>query len=127
MGLTNAGRDVMTQCLTNYNSPVFFDNTHSYIGVGDSSTAFIATQTDLQASTNKIRKGMVTSYPTTTSNILVFKSSFGATEGNFTWNEWAVFNALSSGVMLNRKVENLCTKNGGTFNLTVTLTVSIGS
>src|SRR5271154_6153221 len=40
-----------------------FDNTNAYIGVGDSSTAAAATQTDLQASANKLRKAMDATYP----------------------------------------------------------------
>lgn len=125
MALTNAGRDFITQVIANDGSPVFFNSANSHIGVGDSTTAFVASQTDLQASSNKTRKGMEAGFPTRTNNQLVFKSSFGTTEANFAWQEWGVFNASSGGVMLNRKVENLGTKSGGNWLLTVTLTINI--
>src|SRR5205085_11854555 len=38
-------------------SPTAYDNTNANLGVGDSSTATSASQTDLQAATNKLRKG----------------------------------------------------------------------
>ena len=43
-----------------------FDNTHAYIGVGDSNAAFDSTQIDLQAVTNHLRKGMDAGYPSRT-------------------------------------------------------------
>ncbi len=127
MSLTNAGRDHIAKCLINDSTPTFFDNTNSYLGVGDSTTAFAVTQTDLQAATNKLRKGMETSYPTRTDNALTFKAVFGDSEANYTWNEWGVFNASTSGTMLCRKVSNLGTKTTGSWSLTVVLTVAIGS
>lgn len=125
MALTNSGRDFIATCIINDGSPVFFNNANSYIGVGDSTTAFSASQTDLQASSNKARKGMEATFPTRTNNQLVFKSSFGTSDANFSWQEWGVFNASSGGVMLNRKVENLGSKSLGTWLLTVTLTINI--
>ncbi len=125
MALTNSGRDFIAACIINDGSPVFFNNANAHIGVGDSTAAFSPSQTDLQASSNKVRKGMEANFPTRTNNQLVFKSSFGPTEANFSWREWGVFNASSGGVMLNRKVENLGTKSSGTWVLTVTLTINI--
>ncbi len=40
-----------------------FDNGNAYLGVGDSSTAAAATQTDLVAATNKHREAMDATYP----------------------------------------------------------------
>ena len=122
MALTTTGRNFIAQAVMN-DTPTFFDNANAYIGVGDSATAFSAAQTDLQATTNKLRKGMETGFPTRTDNVLTFKASFGDTEANWVWNEWGVFNAATAGVMLNRKVESLGTKAGGTWNLTVTNTL----
>ena len=108
-----------------------FNNANAYIGVGDSSTAAAATQTDLQAATNKVRKPMDTSFPTHTdgttsgSATITFKSIFGSSDGNFAWNEWGIFNRSSSGRMLNRKVSSLGTKSAGTtWNFTVTVTIA---
>lgn len=108
-----------------------FDNTNAHLGVGDSSTAAAATQTDLQAATNKLRKAMDATYPQHTDGTgaagnaqIVYKSTFGSSDANFAWAEWATFNASSAGRMLNRKVEALGTKTTGTWVLTVTLTLA---
>ena len=126
MALTNAGRNFIAQAIIN-DTPTFFTNANARIGVGDSTTAFAASQTDLQAATNKLRAAMETGFPTRTDNLLTFKSSFGSSDANYAWNEWGIFNDASAGTMLNRKVEALGTKSGGTWILTVELTVTIGS
>ena len=108
-----------------------FSNANAHLGVGDSSTAAAATQTDLQAASNKFREPMDATYPLHTdgtvdgSDDIVFKSTFESADANFAWNEWAVFNASSAGRMLNRKVESLGTKtSAGVWALTVTLSLS---
>lgn len=169
------------------NAPTYFSAANAYIGVGDSSTAEVSTQTDLQASTNKLRVAMDSSYPlhstgttaatisgatnaipivittgsahgystgdfvyisgvagntaanglwsitvltsttfsltgstgsgtytsggiVTKFNVVQFRSTFGTTQANYAWNEWGVFNASSSGTMLNRKTGTYGTK-----------------
>ena len=124
MALTNAGRDHIAKCLMNDTSPTFFDNANSFLGIGDSTTAFSATQTDLQAATNKKRNAMEATYPQRTDNALVFKAIFATGDANFAWNEWGIFNASTGGVMLNRVIEGLGQKNGGNWGFTVTLTVT---
>lgn len=103
-----------------------FNNANSYLGVGDSNTAEDAAQTDLQAATNKLRKAMDTSYPTYgTSQQATWRATFGGTDANWSWQEFAVFNASSSGTMLNRKVSDQGTKTSGqTWQLTLTITLS---
>lgn len=108
-----------------------FSNANAHIGVGSSSTAAAATQTDLQATTNKLRKAMDSTYPqhtdgtTSGAHEITFRSTFGSSDANFAWNEWGIFNASSSGRMLNRKVENLGTKTAGsTWQLTIVLSLS---
>ncbi len=102
--LVNAGINALLTLLAGGGGTAF-DNTNAYLGVGDSTTAAAATQTDLQASTNKLRKGMNSGYPTYgTNQKITFQADFGATEANFDWNEFAVFNASTAGTMLNRKV-----------------------
>jgi hypothetical protein len=126
--LMYGGTSALWHRLTGGTTLTAFDNTNAYIGVGDSSAAAAATQTDLQAATNKLRRGMEATYPqhtdgTGSSNATVsFKSSFGASDANFAWNEWALFNASSAGRMLNRRVTALGTKTSGT---TWTLTISL--
>jgi len=124
MALTNSGRDFIASAIVNADTPTFFTNTTSYLCVGDSATAFAVTQTDLQAATNKLRKGMDSTYPTRTANALVFKATFATGEANFAWNEWGIANAVSGGTLLNRVVSGLGSKNSGTWSLTVTLTVT---
>ncbi len=113
-----------------------FDNTNARIGVGDSATAEAATQTDLQAATNKTRKAMDATYPTHTDSTavgardMIFRSTFLTGEANYVWAEWAIFNGtLTTGVaaggrMLNRKVQALGTKASGSWQLTLTLTLA---
>jgi len=123
--LLNTGIDEMWDLITGAVSGAdhIFDNSHAQIGVGDSSTAADASQTDLQAATNKTYKGMETGYPTSTSQKATFKASFGSTEANYAWNEWVVKQS-TSGKCLNRKVENLGTKSSGTWTLEVSITLS---
>jgi hypothetical protein len=89
-----------------------FDNSNAYIGVGDSATAAVATQTGLQASTNKAYVAMDTSYPTYgSSQKVTHRSTFGASVANFVWNEITVANGNSdSAKNLNRKVQSMGTK-----------------
>lgn len=109
-----------------------FDNSNAYLGVGDSNTAASATQTDLQASSNKLRKAMDATYPqhtdgtgSTTNATITFRSTFASGDANFAWEEWALFNASSSGRMLNRKAVSMGTKTSAqTWTLTVTLVVA---
>jgi hypothetical protein len=124
MALTNAGRDHLAQDLIG-EAVTEFNNAAAHIGVGDSATAFAATQTDLQAAANKLRKAMEAGYPTRAANVLTLRSLFGTGDANFIWAEWAVFNAASAGVMFSRKVEALGTKPGTqSWQITVTLTLT---
>ena len=100
-----------------------FNNASAQIGVGDSSAAAGASQTDLQAASNKTYKGMDSGYPASTSQKATFKASFGASDANYAWNEWVVKQS-ASGKCLNRKVENMGTKSGGTWVLQVEITLA---
>ncbi len=135
--LMYGGASCLWQCLigngtaTTGQTLTFFNNGNAYIGTGDSNTAAAATQTDLQASTNKARKAMDSTYPqhtdATTSGAasIVFRSTFGSSDGNYAWQEWGVFNGSSGGRMLNRKVESNGTKgSGSTWTFTVTLSLA---
>lgn len=127
MPLTTAGRNFLAASIVADGPPTPFDNSNAYLGSGDDDTAFNASQTDLIGS-NKLRKGMEVGYPQRTDNVLTFRSLFGTSEANWDWEEWAVFNASSSGVMLSRKAETLGSKTSAqSWLLTATLTVSIGS
>ena len=108
-----------------------FNNANAYLGVGDSTTAWAVGQTDLQAATNKNRQGQETSYPSHTDGVTSandscdWKSQWGTSQGNFAWQEWALFNAASAGRMLQRKVESFGTKSSSAiWTLTITLSLS---
>lgn len=108
-----------------------FDNTNAHIAVGDSSTAAAATQTDLQAATNKLRKAMDSTYPQHTDGTalanasIVFRATFGSSEANWTWREWSIHNAASGGRMLNRKViSDLIKSSGSSWTIAVTVTLA---
>lgn len=125
MALTNAGRDIISQMIVGSGSPTVFDNTNAYIGVGDSNAVFAAGQIDMQAASNKLRKGMEATFPTIATNVLSFRSLFSTAEANFAWEEWGVFNAAAAGTMLNRKVESLGTKTSAqSWQISVDITVN---
>jgi len=124
MPLTNAGRDHIAKTLIG-EAVTTFAEANAFIGVGDNTTAFAGSQTDLVAATNKARKAMDGTYPTRSTNVLTFRSTFGTSDANFDWNEWGVFNSSSSGTMLCRKVEALGTKgNTQSWQFTVDITVN---
>ena len=99
----------------------YFNNANAAIGVGDSSTAAAATQTDLQASVNKLRVGMNGGYPSHTDGVtsgaatITWQSTFGSSQGNYTWAEAGIFNCstAATGRMLNRLVQALGQKSSG--------------
>ena len=104
-----------------------FDNSNANLGVGDSSTAFVATQTGLQASTNKLYKAMDATFPTYgTSQQAIWQSTFQSADANFAWNEFTVSNTNSdTGKNLNRLVSSQGTKiSGQVWQLTLTITLS---
>jgi len=103
-----------------------FSNANAYLGVGDSSTAPAVSQTDLQAATNKLRKAMNASYPNAPANGLEqWQSDFTGSDANYAWNEFAVFNASSAGVMMDRATSTQGTKTSGqTWRLTFSFTLS---
>lgn len=124
MALTNTGAILLAQSVMN-DSATFLNNTNAHLGVGDSSTAFSAAHTDLQASSNKLRKAMEATYPTRSNGALTFRALFSTSQANFAWAEWGVFNASSSGVMFSRKVESLGTKTSAqSWQLTATVTLA---
>ena len=124
MALTTAGINFLAQATIGQGAA--FNNANARLGVGNSSTAFSASQTDLVGS-SKLRKGMDSGFPTVSGSKLTFKSTFAQSEANFPWNEWGIFNAATGGVMLSRVVESNGTKqNNQTWVLEVEVTFSIG-
>lgn len=106
----------------------FFDNTNSFLGVGDDDTAAQQTDTDLIGSASYI--GMLAGYPQVgTDRKIVFKSIFDEDHANFNWKEFCVTNfshgSGTDGTVFNRKVENKGIKlSGEQWELTLTLSIS---
>lgn len=114
-------------------STTYLSNARAAIGVGDSTTPAAATQTDLQAATNKLRVGMDSSFPTHTDGTVIgsasatWQSTFSTSQGNYSWQEWALFNTstAATGRMLNRKVQAFGTKpNNEVWSLAITLSLA---
>jgi len=123
--LLNEGIAEALDIVAGLGAPTTFNNTNANIGVGDSATAEAATQTGLQAATNKLYKAMQATYPSRSAQTLTFRSQFGSSEANFAWNEFTIANGTSdSAKNLNRKVSAQGTKTSGqtwTVDCTVTL------
>lgn len=126
--LLNAGITRLLNLLTGAGGTAY-NATNSRIGVGDSTTAATASQTDLQAATNKFYQ-LVSSTPGVSAQTVTFVAAFGSADGNFAWQEWGIDNGTTSNTtgvapMLNRKVVSMGTKSSGsTWTLTVTITIS---
>jgi hypothetical protein len=125
----------------------YFSNAQTRIAVGDSSTAAAATQTWLQAASNKLAILMDATYPlfsggggtSTTFTTATFRMTAGSALGNFAWQEFCVDNGgntssnttgsnsstLAAGMALDRVVSNQGTKaSGQTWQPSLALTIS---
>lgn len=118
--LLNAGISLLEDLLIGAGGTTYA-NANARIGVGDSTTAAAATQTDLQAASNKLFVACDATYPSRATQVLTFKTTFATGQANYAWQEWAVDNGATK---LNRKVESLGTKVSGSWALTVTITIA---
>jgi len=123
--LLNEGITALQNLLTGA-AETNFGNANAYIGVGDDNTAAAASQTGLQATTNKLYKAMEASYPTISAQTTTWRAVFGSSEANFNWREFTVANGNSdSADNLNRLVSDQGTKaSGQTWTLDVAITWS---
>lgn len=114
----------------------YFNNGNASIGVGNSTAAAAASQTDLQGASQYF-KGMDATYPTHTTGTgstaalnISFKATFSTSQANFAWQEWTICNSTNStgansARRLNRKVQSLGTKStAATWAFTVTLSLA---
>jgi hypothetical protein len=101
-----------------------FNIANARVGVGDSTTAFVVSQTDLQASTNKLRK-VLDSAPVRTNNSVDFTASFNLSEANFAWNEIGLFNSSSGDYMATRRTLTGFGTKANTEQWTVTVTLIV--
>lgn len=104
-------------------STATFTNTTAQIGVGSSTVAENATQTDLQ-DTSAVYVGMDAGYPTVTNQTVEFRSTFDGNTANFAWEEFSVKHSTSA-INLNRKVTSKGTKvSGETWTVSLKITLS---
>jgi len=128
MALTQKGRNFIALAILSTGTPLYFDNGDARLGVGASTATFDPAVGNLVGSSGTSRKGMEAGYPQSSTNTMIFKSSYGSTSGNFAWNEIGVFNGATTAAnitMLCRVVSAQGTKgSGATWTLTHTVTVS---
>lgn len=126
MPLANLSRDIIADKVSGGATYNAFNNANAHLGVGDSTDAFDAADTDLQAPTNKDRQPMEATYPSRVTTVLTARAVWGTTEGNFAWEEWGFFNASTAAQMFSRKVEALGTKtSAASWQLTTTHTFAL--
>ncbi len=113
-----------------------FNNANAFTGVGDSTTAAAATDSDLGAgagSTHRLFKAMNGGFPSVSAQTATFASDFVSADANFAWQEWGLTAGASSAsgngfltptTLLNHKITSLGTKVTGTWTLTTTATIS---
>ena len=112
--LLNTGINEFWNILAGVSGHPVFSNANSSIGIGNSSTAFSASQTGLQASSgssNQFTQACDSGYPSISSQTITFQTTVGASNALFTWNEMIVVNSSSS-IALDRVVQNQGTKSG---------------
>lgn len=120
----NGGWSCLWECLigngttTGGGALTYFNNANAAIGVGDSSTAAAAGQTDLQAASNKLRLPVNATFPQHSDGVaagsrdITYQATAQTGQANWTWNEVALFNSATAGQgrMFNRSVNNYGTK-----------------
>lgn len=132
--LTTAGLQRLTNLLIGAGGQAL-TNTAARLGVGNSSTAAVVGQTDLQAaagSANRWFQPMDATFPTAVNGVVTLKSTFATGDANFVWAEWgsdigtptvAAGNTVAA-TLLNRAVQALGTKASGSWVLTASITIT---
>jgi len=112
--LLNAGINILWTLVAGTGATLF-NNVNAYIGVGDSTSAAVATQVALQASTNKAYAAMNGGYPTFgSSQLATWQATFASDVADYAWNEIGIFNAAAGGgTMLDRAQQAMGTKVSG--------------
>ncbi|WP_242892437.1 hypothetical protein [Actinomadura litoris] len=134
--LTTAGLTRITSLITGGGGQAA-TNTAARIGVGNGAGSAVIGDTDLSASAgagNRYFQPMDATYPQVAAGVTTFRATFGASDGNFAWNEWGVdigTPTVSGGTTVNATLLNhktsagLGTKaNGAVWTFTVTITLT---
>jgi len=122
----NEGLQELIEIICGLGTPTKWDNSNARLGVGDSNAAESATQTGLQAATNKTFKAMDATYPQRSNQTAEWRATFGSADANYAWEEYTVVNAADdTGKNLNRKIASKGTKSSGeTWTLSLQITFS---
>lgn len=122
----NEGLQELIDLICGLGTPTKWDSSNARLGVGDSNATAQASQTGLQAATNKTYKAMDASYPARTNQTVEWRATFGSSDANYAWEEYTVVNAADdSGKNLNRKVASKGTKvSGESWTLSLQITFS---
>lgn len=120
--ILNNGANEMLKIICGIDNRPAYSNSNAKIQVGTSSSPENASQTGLIAtSPNMFEKSMEPTYPQVSGRTMVFKAVFDDGEANFVWNEFSITNGA---INMNRKVQNLGTKNGGVWSIQITISVT---
>jgi len=110
----NEGLQYLIEVICGIGSTTKWDASNAYIGVGDSSTGEDASQTGLQAVTNKFWQAMDGTYPQRSGQVGEWRATFADGDAEFAWEEFTVVNSSDDdGKNLNRKVVSKGTKGSG--------------
>ncbi len=122
----NEGLAELIDIICGLGTPTKWDSSNARVGVGDSNAAESASQTGLQAASNKTFKAMDSGYPQRNGQTAEWRATFGSSDANYAWEEYTVVNAADdSGVNLNRKTASKSTKSSGeTWTLSLQITFS---
>ena len=100
--VVNVGKDSILKYIGNITGGGYGNQ----IGVGDSTTAAAAGQTDLQATGNKLWKTIASSERVYVRPTLFLSADFGYSEANFTWNEIGIRDNQGSPILWARQVDS---------------------
>jgi hypothetical protein len=140
--LTRQGRKRLIDRLVGTASNQALDSAHCRIGTGNSTTAAVDTDTDLNAAAGSSNRQfqLVDSTPTVgsgaSSGVFTGVATFGTGVGNYAWQEWGIDGGTASGTtvtaegnttpgLCNHKVSSLGTKTSAAswvFTITITIT-----
>lgn len=130
--LTTAGLSRITSLIIAGGGQAW-DATHTRLGTGNSSTAALVGDTDLNAAAGSGNRQFVVAdvgYPQSAAGVVTVRSTFTTGLGNYAWNEWSIDEGTTNGTtvtatMMNHKVVSLGTKtSAAAWVFTVTVTFS---
>jgi hypothetical protein len=119
----NAGITALLNCITGISVAIQWSAGVASIGVGESATGAVATQTNLLGST-KTYKGMDANFPSVANQTATWQATFATGDANIAWNEYVVNSTVAGdGTSLNRVVTSKGTKaSGETWTLQIQIT-----